>query len=583
MFGIKSFSDRAKRDAIFYLRDIDDNIRRYLVCLPPKFHEELQLRNCNLPLADPVNLESTKKLNEFNVGVVQTLLDFFFDGSAAQREVFYKSCIADAFNVRPSPQDGVAKRAGYTAAWALGMTNLGTDYYKSFKKTRQIISVYLREGCHWAESAFIPHIVKEGRLIEDLEYEFKPMLYAVGQTAPIDAAPVRHTGFRPDTMLRRQPILDLKEVDYCNSERFAQLLSAASDERFKHYSKLWQKDLGYEREANEYISEQRQSGEFELARDFCVASLIGTDCWGDSIGKLDRFETIFRVCRAIGLNPEIAIQMPDGKLSETGEQILSDKSFFKMREFLQVSGNTFFLTEMDDDPLEGIRLHWAKNYTGKVLCKIPSDAHTGLAKEIIFDTSIAVRPLDIKLFYENDLNEADQTVFNAVLLNDYSSFFAQAKKYPSVEGKSWYQKEKARLTTAAPDMFDHYQSLLDQVPLSEAQDLVANLPLTLTVESQINLPVSHEGLHELRLDSFDKIGSYFDDFDHHVIAKLVEAGIEFDADTVDGAEKITPSAVSLALKLERILAPYLYRQEKLRKFTRLLVPLDDHSSLNLDI
>ena len=32
MFGIKSFSDRAKRDAIFYLRDIDDNIRRYLVC-----------------------------------------------------------------------------------------------------------------------------------------------------------------------------------------------------------------------------------------------------------------------------------------------------------------------------------------------------------------------------------------------------------------------------------------------------------------------------------------------------------------------------------------------------------------------
>ena len=132
MFGIKSFSDRAKRDAIFYLRDIDDNIRRYLVCLPPKFHEELQLRNCNLPLADPVNLESTKKLNEFNVGVVQTLLDFFFDGTAAQREVFYKSCIADAFNVRPSPQDGVAKRAGYTAAWALGMTNLGTDYYKSF-------------------------------------------------------------------------------------------------------------------------------------------------------------------------------------------------------------------------------------------------------------------------------------------------------------------------------------------------------------------------------------------------------------------------------------------------------------------
>ena len=190
-----------------------------LYALPPKFHEELQLRNCNLPLADPVNLESTKKLNEFNVGVVQTLLDFFFDGSAAQREVFYKSCIADAFNVRPSPQDGVAKRAGYTAAWALGMTNLGTDYYKSFKKTRQIISVYLREGCHWAESAFIPHIVKEGRLIEDLEYEFKPMLYAVGQTAPIDAAPVRHTGFRPDTMLRRQPILDLKEVDYCNSER----------------------------------------------------------------------------------------------------------------------------------------------------------------------------------------------------------------------------------------------------------------------------------------------------------------------------------------------------------------------------
>ena len=112
---------------------------------------------------------------------------------------------------------------------------------------------------------------------------------------------------------------------------------------------------------------------------------------------------------------------------------------------------------------------------------------------------------------------------------------------------------------------------------------MANLPLTLTVESQINLPVSHEGLHELRLDSFDKIGSYFDDFDHHVIAKLVEAGIEFDADTVDGAEKITPSAVSLALKLERILAPYLYRQEKMRKFTRLLVPLDDHSSLNLDI
>ena len=533
-------------------------------------------------MADPVNLESTKKLNEFNVGVVQTLLDFFFDGTAAQREVFYKSCIADAFNVRPSPQDGVAKRAGYTAAWALGMTNLGTDYYKSFKKTRQVISVYLREGCHWAESAFIPHIVKEGRLIEDLEYEFKPMLYAVGQAVPIDAAPVRHTGSRPDTMLRRQPILDLKEVDYCNSERLSQLLSAASDERFKHYTKLWQKDQGYEREANAYISEQRQSGEFELARDFCVASLIGTDCWGDSIGKLDRFETIFRVCRAIGLNPEIAIQMPDGKLSDSGEQILSEKSFFKMREFLQISGNTFFLTEMADDPLEGMRLHWAKNYTGKVLCKIPSDVHTGLVKEIVFGTNIAVRPLDIKLFYENDLSDTDQTVFNAVLLNDYSNFFEQAKNYPLVEGKNWYQKEKVRLTSAAPDIFAHYQSLLDQVPLSETRDLVGNLPLTLTVESQIDLPVSHEGLHELRLDSFDKIGSYFDDFDHHVIAKLVEAGVEFDADTVDGAEKITPSAVSLALKLERILAPYLYRQETLRKFTRVLVPLDDHSSLDLD-
>jgi hypothetical protein len=319
-----------------------------------------------------------------------------------------------------------------------------------------------------------------------------------------------------------------------------------------------------------------------LARDFCVASLIGTDCWGDSIGKLDRFETIFRVCRAIGLNPEIAIQMPDGKLSDSGEQILSDKSFFKMREFLQISGNTFFLTEMGDDPLEGMRLHWAKNFTGKVLCKIPSDVHTGLVKEIVFGTNIAVRPLDIKLFYENDLSDTDQTFFNAVLLNDYSNFFEQAKNYPLVEGKNWYQKEKVRLTCAAPDIFDHYQSLLDQVPLSETRDLVGNLPLTLTVESQIDLPVSHEGLHELRLDSFDKIGSYFDDFDHHVIAKLVEAGVEFDADTVDGAEKITPSAVSLALKLERILAPYLYRQETLRKFTRVLVPLDDHSSLDLD-
>ena len=582
MFGIKSFSDRSKRDAIFYLRDIDDNIRRYLVCLPPKFHDELKLTNNNLPLADPVNLESTKKLNEFNVGVVQTLLDFFFDGTAAQREIFYKSCIADAFNVRPSPQDGVAKRAGYTAAWALGMTNLGTDYYKSFKKTRQIISVYLREGCHWAESAFIPHIVKEGRLIDDLEYQFKPMLYAVGPAAPVQPAQAPHTGFGSATMLRRQPILDLKEVDYCNSERLSQLLGAGGDERFKLYAKLWQKDLNYECEANDYIVEQRQSGEFELARDFCVASLIGTDCWSDSIGKLDRFETIFRVCRVIGLNPEIAIQMPNGKLSDSGEQILSDKSFFKMREFLQVSGNTFFLTEMSDDSVEGLRLHWAKNYAGNVQCKIPSDQQNGIAKEIIFETEIAVRPLEIELFYENDLTDAAQTVFNAVLLNDYSSFFEQGKRFPSVKGKNWYQHATAQLTTAAPDIFEHYQSLLDQVSLDDARNLVRNLPLTLTVESQINLPVSHDALYELRLDNFDKIGSYFDDFDHYIIGKLVEAGVDFDADTVDAAEKITPSAVSLALKLERILAPYLHRQEALRKFKRVLVPLDDRSSLALD-
>ena len=67
------------------------------------------------------------------------------------------------------------------------------------------------------------------------------------------------------------------------------------------------------------------------------------------------------------------------------------------------------------------------------------------------------------------------------------------------------------------------------------------------------------------------------------MAKLIESGIDFDPDAVNGAEKITPSAVSLALKLERVLAPYIYGPETLRKFKRLLVPLDDESGLGLDM
>ena len=109
------------------------------------------------------------------------------------------------------------------------------------------------------------------------------------------------------------------------------------------------------------------------------------------------------------------------------------------------------------------------------------------------------------------------------------------------------------------------------------------LPLTLTVESQIELPVSHDRLDKLRLESFDKIGSYFDDFDEFIVAKLIESGIDFDPDAVNEAEKITPSAVSLALKLERVLAPYIYGPETLLKFKRLLVPLNDESGLGLDM
>lgn len=583
MFGIKSFSDRAKRDAIFYLRDIDDNIRRYLECLPPKFHDELKLRNDNLPLADPVNLAATKKLNEFNVGVVQTLLDFFFDGHAAQRESFYKVCIADAFNVGPGPEDGVAKRAGYTAAWVLGMTNLGTDYYKSFKKTRQIISVYLREGCHWAENAFIPQIVQEGRQIEDLEYELQPMLYTSIQPPTAALARGGKGNFLRDVTPGRQPILDLQKIEYTNSERLSQILGTNGDDRFKHYAKLWQKDGAYEQEANVHILEQRQVGDFELARDFCLASLNGTDCWSDSIGKLDRFDVIFKICREVGLNPEIIFQLPTGKLSKNGDQILSERSFFKIREFLQISENKFFLSEMDTDPLNGARLHWAKNYTGKVMCKIPTDPDNGIIDEIGFAADISMRPLQIELFFENDLNAADQAIFNAVLLNDYNSFFEQADIYPVVKKQAWYQAEKLRLTKLNSDLFDQYNTLLKQSSKDHAREMVMKLPLTLTVESQIELPVSHDSLGELRMDSFGKTGSYFDDFDQFIVAKLIESGIDFDPDAVDGAKKITPSAVSLALKLERVLAPYIYGPETLRKFKRLLVPLDDESGLGLDM
>ncbi|MDC0492684.1 hypothetical protein OAO72_00160 [Alphaproteobacteria bacterium] len=143
MFGNKPSKDAVRR-AITRLREYDDCQFELFEMFPPRLAPSYaESAGEKDTILDKEFRQDNQKKNDFNMGVVSALLDFFLDGDEKYREKFYKEVIVSAFNF------------GFLA-------NFGKKTYQGFLRVRNNPNPLTDAGEFWAKKYYIPEVVAEG-------------------------------------------------------------------------------------------------------------------------------------------------------------------------------------------------------------------------------------------------------------------------------------------------------------------------------------------------------------------------------------------------------------------------------------
>lgn len=143
VFGNKPSKDAVRR-AITRLREYDESQFELFEMFPPRL-APIYPENAGEKgtILDKEFRQDNQKKNDFNMGVVSALLDFFMDGDEKYREKFYKEVIVSASNF------------GFLA-------NFRKKTYQGFLRVRKSPNSLTDAGEFWAKKYYIPEVVAEG-------------------------------------------------------------------------------------------------------------------------------------------------------------------------------------------------------------------------------------------------------------------------------------------------------------------------------------------------------------------------------------------------------------------------------------
>ncbi len=580
MFFSNSFSASAVDRAAHWIRFLD-NLEFLLTKVHEAEHQDdlLQFyRNAHLGMFDSAKIESAKRFGLFQNGIFLGVLEHLFDGSKTDFKKFEKEAIIKAGNY------------GFGA-------NVGKTLHKDYLKSKSQYSQYKNAGMDWAEEFYIPTIIEQNLNLEDIEEH----LYRQDEEKSTDWLIDDPVG----TEESDENVNDIEKsqgisVPYIADEDLGFQLENNEKERYELYLKMWEMEksgTGREVFSEEFWNKTKDLNFY----DFDTFPKDLKHCWDQQ--KIYQVHTdkqllfaipnlIFDILASVHFDVEILVRVPTQQKNQ--EMSFVEKSFFKFRD-LCLTNKLSFSNLACDFPENG-RLFVDGNLVFKTVISLTAEPNYSEHVYIQELTPMldSLEKTDFgrktKKFLKPDNDEIE-----ALIIQELSSIEEQLI-YDFKKTHDGVMSLKDRLGNRFNSSHQNYNVFQK----AEAKYLQKN-PMT-REQALHNLKNAHLNIYGYTADDdgqydsdfmvgfklketqrvfYEKTGSYFDTFDISVLKKLNQYGFKLDESLLKKGLGICPVTVSTALRLERILAPYILNQEQKQKFIKLREPLEDKYSLEL--
>jgi len=600
MFFSNSYSETALEQAAHWIRFLD-NLQFLLEEVHSADLQDELLRfyeNSNLDAFNVNKISSARNFLLFQNGIILKILEHCFDGTSSDFKKFEKEAIIKAGDY------------GF-------MMKFGKTLYKDYVKGKANYSEYKNSGIKWAAEFYIPIIIDQQLSLEEIEDQLNVIDESEIDESEIDENEIDENeidenfedGRKSEEIFGETGIGDYKIIEEKNYENFLSNLIDNERERYELYFDLW-----------------------ELEISGCGGSVYNEDYWNKTKGlNFKEYETfpkdlihlrheyqvyqtktdynllfaipnlIFEIFNSCNFDTEIIVGIPvHTDISKNSYYPnYAYHSFFKFRD-LCLKNKLSFENIGYNFPEFG-RLTIDPNLEFRLIVNLNVSDDVSIT---LFDQPISTWLKSCKEF-ENNYSEKEKfqpknEEQTALILQEIISIEKELAEefknitYPGYFGLMGLRENLDNEFSYQNKYFSGFKYAKDNYLKNNTytHNEILNI-LTKAKLDYYGYTADDDGQHDhyFKYGSdfissqnafYEKTGSYFDVFDIKVLKNLEQKGIMLDPSKIKKGLGICPITVSTALRLERLLAPYLLSFEKIQDFRKLREPIKDEFSLRLE-